>query len=184
MAALRPGLGLLAVYIGSVVAANWLTTRYGQVTVAPGLVATAGTFAIGGAIMTRDLLQDALGWLAVLLAIVAGAGLSFVLASHRIALASCLTFLIAESLEFTVYTPLRRRVGWGSPGWGLTVTTANLTGILADTLLFLWLAGFALTWSGITGQLVGKAYVTAVVVAAGVVIRRALPDPAINRVRA
>jgi uncharacterized PurR-regulated membrane protein YhhQ (DUF165 family) len=177
----RAGLALLAIYIGSVVAANWLTTRYGLIHVAPGLLATAGTFAVGGVIMTRDLLQDALGRAAVLLAILAGAGLSYLLASHRIALASGITFLVAESLEFTVYTPLRRRVGWGTGRWSGVVGAANLTGILADTLLFLWLAGFALTWPVIAGQLVGKAYVTVGVVGLGVMLRRAVPHSPLDR---
>jgi len=180
----RTGLILLAVYVMSVAAANWLTTRYGLVTVAPGLVATAGTFAIGGVIMTRDLLQDSLGRIAVLIAILAGAALSFGISSHRIALASGITFLVAESLEFAVYTPLRRRVGWGTGRWSGVVTAANLTGIIADTLLFLWLAGFPVTLPVFTGQLVGKAYVTAAVILAGLGVRRALPQPAIDTARA
>lgn len=163
------GIVLLAIYIASVVIANWLTSRYGLVAVAPGLYATAGTFAVGGVIMTRDLLQDALGRLAVIAAIVAGAGLSYLTSSHQIALASGITFLLGETLEYTVYTPLRRRVGWGTGRWSGVVAIANLTGILADTLLFLWLAGFAVTWADVTGQMVGKAYVTVAVVAAGVI---------------
>jgi queuosine precursor transporter len=171
---------LLAVYIGSIAAANWLTTRYGLVSVAPGLYATAGTFAVGGVIMTRDFLQDAIGRAGVLLAIVAGAGLSYAISSHRIALASGLTFLLAESLEFAVYTPLRRRYGWGGRKWAGTVGLANFTGALADTVLFLALAGFPLTWPVVAGQMVGKAYVTAAVVLCGVVIRRAVPDSAVT----
>jgi uncharacterized PurR-regulated membrane protein YhhQ (DUF165 family) len=172
------GLGLLAVYAGSVVLANWLTTRYGLVTVLPGLQATTGTLAIGGVIMTRDVLQDALGRAAVLAAIAAGAGLSYAVASGQIATASAVTFAIAESLEFTVYTPLRRRVGWGTGRWSGVVGVANATGALADTLLFLALAGFPLTEGTVAGQMVGKAYVTLAVVAAGVVTRRAVLRPA------
>ena len=168
------GLALLAVYIGSIVASNWLTTRYGLVAVAPGLVATAGTFAVGGAIMTRDLLQDALGRIVVIGAIVAGAAISYGLSSHQIALASGLTFLLGESLELVVYTPLRRRVGWGTGRWSGVVGIANATGMLADTLLFLWLAGFPMTGPVVAGQLVGKAYVTVAVITAGMVIRRAV----------
>jgi hypothetical protein len=171
------GAGLLAVYVGSVVLANWLTTRYGLVPVFPGLVTTAGTVAIGGAIMTRDLLQDALGRIAVLAAIVTGALLSYAVASHQIAFASGVTFLVAESLEFAVYTPLRRRVGWGTGKWGGIVGVANVTGALADTLLFLWLAGFPLTFSVVGGQMLGKAYVTAVVVLGALVLRRAVARP-------
>jgi uncharacterized PurR-regulated membrane protein YhhQ (DUF165 family) len=168
------GLGLLAVYIGSVVLANWLTTRYGLVTVFPGLLTTAGTVAVGGAIMTRDFLQDALGRIAVLAAIIAGAGISYGLSSHKIAVASGVTFLIAESLEFAVYTPLRRRYGWGTGKWGGVIAVANVTGAIADTLIFLRLAGFPMTAQVVGGQLLGKAYVTAAVIIAGVVIRAGL----------
>lgn len=166
------GLGLLAVYIGSVVAANWLTTRYGLVTVFPGLLTTAGTVAVGGAIMTRDFLQDALGRAAVLAAIITGAGISYGLSSHQIAVASGVTFLIAESLEFAVYTPLRRRYGWGTGRWGGVVAVANVTGAVADTLIFLRLAGFPMTVPVVGGQLLGKAYITAAVLLVALAIRR------------
>lgn len=166
---------LLAVYIGSVVAGNWLTSHYGLVAVFPGLTATAGTVVIGGAIMTRDLLQDAIGRIGVLTALLTGAALSYATSSHTIALASGITFLLAEGLEFTVYTPLRRRTGWGSGRWGRVVAMANLTGALADTFLFLWLAGFPITTAVVAGQMVAKAYVTVAVIAAGMAIRRARP---------
>jgi queuosine precursor transporter len=163
---------LLAVYVGSVVLANWLTTRYGLLGVGLGLTAPAGTFAIGGAIMTRDLLQDAGGRVLVIAAILAGALLSFAVSSHQIAFASGVTFLLAESLEFAVYTPLRRRAGWGTGKWAAVVAVANVTGALADTLIFLHLAGFPVTWPTVGGQMLGKAYVTAAVILAGLAIRR------------
>ena len=163
---------LLVIYIGSVVLANWLTTRYGLVQAGFGLLCPAGTFAVGGVIMTRDLLQDAAGRIAVLAAIVLGAGLSFLVSSPQIAAASGITFLIAESLEFAVYTPLRRRARWGTGKWAGVVALANVTGALADTLIFLHLAGFPVTWSTVGGQMLGKAYVTVAVVAAGLAVRR------------
>jgi len=133
--------------------------------------------------MTRDFLQDALGRWVVLAAIAAGALLSYATSSHVIAMASGVTFLLGESLEFGVYTPLRRRARWGSSRWARVVVIANLTGMVADTLLFLWLAGFPVTAPVVGGQLVGKAYVTAGSVLAGVVIRRALlRQPARQRV--
>ena len=166
------GYALLAVYVGSVVAANWLTARYGLVPVGFGLVATAGTWAVSGVVMTRDLLQDATGRRTVLAAIVAGAALSWWLASPRLAVASGLTFLLAESCEFVVYTPLRRRVGFGTSRWAGVVGIANVTGIALDTVLFLWLAGFGLALQVVAGQFVGKAWVTVAVVAVAWVGRR------------
>jgi uncharacterized PurR-regulated membrane protein YhhQ (DUF165 family) len=110
----------------------------------------------------------------VLAAIVAGAALSFAVSSHQIALASGVTFLVAESLEFAVYTPLRKRAGWGTRKWGGVVSVANVTGALCDTLLFLALAGFPVTFATVGGQMLGKAYVTAAVVVAGMVIHAGL----------
>jgi len=170
------GLALLATYITSIWAANWLTTRYGLIAAWPGaaITCTAGTFAVGGAIMTRDFLQDALGRWVVLAAIAAGAILSYATSSHVIAVASGVTFLLGETLEFAVYTPLRRRYRWGTGRWSGVVAAANVTGALADTFLFLWLAGFGATATVVAGQLTGKAYVTAGCIALGVVIRRAV----------
>lgn len=158
------GIVALAVFVGSVVLANYLTARFGLVGIGFGLMATAGTVAIGGAIMTRDLLQDGLGRWAVLVAILIGAGLSFWLSTPVLARASGTTFLIAEGLEFAVYTPLRRRVGFGTGKWSGVVLVANVTGALADTLIFLSLAGFPLTPPVVAGQMVGKAYVTLAII--------------------
>lgn len=174
MRSLRAGLPLLAIYVGSVVTANYVTAHYGLVPVGFGLMATAGTWAIGGAILTRDLLQDALGRWVVLAAIVAGAGLSWALSNERLAVASGVTFLLAEGLEFLVYTPLRRRVGFATPRWSGVVSVANVTGAVADTLIFLQLAGFGLSGSIVAGQMVGKLWITLGVVALAPMVRRAV----------
>jgi uncharacterized PurR-regulated membrane protein YhhQ (DUF165 family) len=172
----RRTLGYLAltVYIGSVVLANWLTTKYGLIDVGFGLLTTAGTVAIGGAIMTRDLLQDALGRWVVLGAIVAGALLSWMVAAPFIAVASAVTFLIAETVELLVYTPLRLRTGFGTGRWSGVVLAANTVGAVLDTFLFLWIAGFPLTRTVVAGQLVGKAWVTLAVIIIVVAGRRIL----------
>lgn len=170
----RRSLGYIAlvVYIGSVVLANWLTTKYGLVDVGFGLLTTAGTVAIGGAIMTRDLLQDALGRWVVLAAIVAGALLSWAVAAPFIAVASAVTFLIAETVELLVYTPLRMRTGFATGRWTGVVLVANTVGAVFDTFLFLWIAGFPLTGTVVAGQLVGKAWVTLAVITVLYVGRR------------
>lgn len=173
------GFILLAIYIGSVVLANWLTSHYGLVAVGLGLSATAGTWAISGAVMTRDLLQDSLGRVVVLAGIVAAALLSYVVASPKLAFASGLTFLLGETAELLVYTPLRRRARFGTPRWAGVVGVANATGILLDTVLFLWLAGFPFAVRNVEGQLLGKAWVTIGVVALIWLVRPLLtPTPA------
>ncbi|MDR1998548.1 MAG: hypothetical protein LBQ06_01205 [Frankiaceae bacterium] len=148
----------LAVYMASVVLANVLTARLGLVAVGFGLVATAGTYAIGGAYGTRDLVQWWLGRWYVFAAMAAGAVVSWWLATPRLAVASGATFALAEVLAFAVFVPLRRR------GFAAAVAGASAAGVVADTFLFLWLAGFPLTLVVVAGQLLGKAYVTAAIV--------------------
>lgn len=162
-----PATAALAAYVGAIVAANWLTSRYGLIWVAPGLATTAGTYAAGAALLARDALQDATGRYAVLAAILAGAGLSVWLSTPQLAAASGAAFLLAETCDMAVYTPLRRR------GWARAVLASNAVGGLLDTVVFLWLARFPLTAATVGGQLVGKlAWATAVPVAAVVLIRK------------
>lgn len=162
-------LRLLAVsaYIGAVVAANWLTARYGLVPVAPGMVTTAGTYAAGLALLARDVVQDTAGRRAVLAAIAIGAGLSAWLSTPQLALASGIAFLIAEAADMAVYTPLRRR------GWARAAFTSGVAGSVVDTFVFLTLAGFPLTVAAVSGQLVGKiAWATALPVVLVAVYRQ------------
>lgn len=106
----RRGAAALTAYILAIVAANWLTTHYGLVHTAPGLVTTAGTYAAGAALLLRDIVQDTLGWRWVLAGIATGAVLTAA-TSPALALASATAFLLAELLDTAVYTPLRAR-GW------------------------------------------------------------------------
>lgn len=121
-------------FMALVVAANWLTAEFGMVA---GLV-TAGTFAAGLALLVRDWLQESGGRWWVLGAVVAGALISALLATPRLAVASGAAFLFSELTDFAVYTPLRKR----SMAWAMV--TSNTVGAVADSLLFLGLAGFAL----------------------------------------
>ena len=171
------GKALAVPYLASVVAANWATGRYGLIPVGAGLLATAGTPLIGVTILVRDFLQDAAGRYAILALIACAAALSAAVSPRQIAFASGATLAIAETMEWAVYTPLRRRCGWGSARWGGVVLAANAAGSLADTLIFLSLAGFPLAAADVAGQMAGKMYVTVAAVLAGVLIRAALvPD--------
>lgn len=160
------GLATLTAYILAIVAANWATTHYGLVTVAPGLVTTAGTYAAGLALLLRDTVQDTIGWRWVLAGITAGAALT-ALTSPALALASATAFLLAELLDMAVYTPLRDR------GWARAALASGVIGAVVDTFAFLALAGFPITAQTVGGQLVGKAlWATALPVLAVVAVRR------------
>jgi len=143
-------------YIATIFAANWAITAFGVVPVGLGLQAPAGVYFAGLAFTCRDLVQDALGRRAVLLAIGLGAVCSAVL-SPSLAFASGAAFAVSELADFTVYTPLRARHRVGA------VALSNLVGLVVDSALFLWLAFGSLEF--LAGQLVGKLWMTGVAVA-------------------
>ena len=163
-----------AAYLASIVAANWLTAHYGFVPVGLGLMATAGTYAAGLAFIARDAVQDTAGRLGAVAALAAGAVLSWWLSTPALAVASAVAFGLSELADMAIYTPLRKR------GYIRAAVASNLLGAVVDTVVFLWLAGFGLAPLVVAGQLVGKAWITAVVVGL-VVIARALHG---NRQRA
>jgi len=159
---------IIGIYLGSVVLANWLTTHYGFVPVGFGETATAGTFAAGGALVVRDLVQDLVGRLGVLALIVIAAGLSYLVADPFIARASAAAFLVAELLDMAVYTPLRKRGRFGGTWWRVAVLAGAVVGAIADTVVFLWVAfGRSAIWPALPGQLLGKLEVALILVAIG-----------------
>ncbi len=138
-------------YIGTIVLANWAIQTFGLVGVGFGLAAPAGVYFAGLALTLRDLTQEALGKRAVLLAILAGAGLSALL-SPALALASGAAFLASELADFAVYQPLRER------RWLLAVAASNAVGLVVDSWLFLTLAGLPLAL--VPGLVLGKVWAT------------------------
>jgi uncharacterized PurR-regulated membrane protein YhhQ (DUF165 family) len=156
------GVITLLAYVGTVVAANWAVHRYGIVPVGFGLLAPAGVYFAGLAFTLRDITQEALGRVAVLAAIAAGALASYFVSDGRLAVASAAAFGLSELADFAVYTPLRER------GWLRAVVLSNIVGLTADSVLFLWIAFGSLAF--LPGQLVGKALMTGAAVAVLAVI--------------
>jgi uncharacterized PurR-regulated membrane protein YhhQ (DUF165 family) len=155
---------LLAAYIATIPAANLAVEHFGVVPVGFGYLAPAGVYAVGVALVLRDVAREAAGRLAVVAAIAVGAALSYLLASPALALASAAAFAVAESLDFAVYEPLRRR------GLVVAMLASNAVGLAVDSLIFLWLAFHSLEF--LPGQLVGKAWMTLAAVAVIAVIAR------------
>jgi uncharacterized PurR-regulated membrane protein YhhQ (DUF165 family) len=154
-------------FVGLVVAANWLTSRYGMVL---GFV-TAGTFAAGLVLLVRDWLQEAGGRWWVVACIALGGLVSFWMSTPQLALASAAAFLASETADFAVYTPLRRRTLAGS------MALSNTVGAAVDSLLFLTLAGFPLAqwWSqSLVKVAVTLPFIVAVVVVRASVLRNRL----------
>jgi uncharacterized PurR-regulated membrane protein YhhQ (DUF165 family) len=162
------GLAAVAAYIATVFLANWAIERYGFVSVGFGLTAPAGVYFAGLAFTLRDITHDTLGRGFVLLAIVVGAALS-ALVSTDFAFASGAAFLLSELFDFAVYTPLRAR------NWIGAVAASNVVGLVADSVLFLWLAFDSLEF--LSGQIVGKAWMTLLAVAVLMLWRRSTGRP-------
>jgi uncharacterized PurR-regulated membrane protein YhhQ (DUF165 family) len=152
-------------YIAVIVLANWAIVWFGFVPVGFGLQAPAGVYFAGLAFTFRDLVQERLGRLWTVLAIVAGAAVSAVI-SPQFALASGIAFLVSELADFAVYTPLRQR------HWLSAVALSNTVGLVADSILFLTLAFGSLEF--LAGQIVGKLWMTVLAVGVLWVWRRRL----------
>ena len=134
-------------YIATIFGANWAISTFGFVPVGFGLLAPAGVYFAGIAFSLRDGVQENLGKRWTVFAIVAGALLS-ALVSPRFALASGGAFLLSETADFLVYTPLRERSRL------LAMMFSNVIGDTVDSALFLLLAFGSLHF--LVGQLVGK----------------------------
>lgn len=170
-------IGVLAavLFIGTIFAANYALEHWGVVSVGFGLLAPAGVFFAGLAFTFRDVVHRTLGAHAVIAAIVIGAALSYWISDAvsipgghaSIAVASGLAFLTSELADLAVYQPLRRR------GWLRAVAASNVVGLVVDSVLFLWLAFGSLEF--LRGQIVGKAWMTLLAIAALAVLRRAIP---------
>ena len=104
------------------------------VPVAPGLMAPSGVLLVGLALVLRDLVQRRLGIGYALGAIAAGAALSGILAPLPLVVASTTAFLLSELADFAVFTPLQKR------GLIIAVLASSVVGLVADSIIFLWLA--------------------------------------------
>lgn len=154
----------IATYLATTVAANWAITEVGAVPVGFGLMAPAGVYFAGLAFTLRDLVHETAGRVAVVGVIVAGAALSFAIASPALAVASAAAFGLSELADLAVYEPLRKR------RWLLAVAASNVVGLVVDSALFLTLAFGSLAF--LPGQVVGKLWMTLLAVAVLIPIRR------------
>jgi uncharacterized PurR-regulated membrane protein YhhQ (DUF165 family) len=155
-------LGALAflLFCGTIVGANWMIAHVGQpipgghlLPVGFDLKAPSGVYLAGAAFIARDFVQRALGPKYGFAAIVVGALISVLVSSPTLALASGLTFLVSESTDFLIFTPLQKK---SFPG---AVLLAGVVSDVVDSYLFLTLAHIPLQIAFL-GQVVGKTWVT------------------------
>ncbi len=156
---LTEGLIFLALFGLTIPAANYAILYVGAacvpngpclVPVAPGLKAPSGVLMIGLALVLRDLVQRRLGVRAAVMAILMGAALSAWFAPPALVLASAAAFLLSETADLAVYTPLARR------RLVLAVVASSLVGLVVDSIVFLWLAFGSIEF--LAGQIVGKSW--------------------------
>lgn len=143
----RLGIIALALYVGTIILANYLVEHYGIVNVGFGLMAPAGVYCAGAALVLRNIVQRTLGRPISIAAILVGAGISWWI-SPALATASAAAFLFSEFADFSVYTPLENR------GWTPAALAGATIGAAIDSAIFLQLAFHDLTF--FKGQFVGK----------------------------
>ncbi len=163
-------------YVGTIFMANWFIGHVGTqfdpngphvIEVWPGIYAPSGVLWVGAALVLRDMVQFFLGRQIAVGAMLLGAVLSYFVAPS-LALASATAFLLSETADLAVYTPMIRR-GWVVPA----VFSSSTVGLVVDSIVFLTLAFGSLEF--LEGQIIGKLWMTAG--AAGVIwlLRRNYP---------
>ena len=153
------GLAFLLFYCLTIPAANWLIGHVGSecvpkgpclIPVLPGVLAPSGVMMVGAALVLRDLVQRRFGAGVGACAILMGAAISGLLAPPALVIASAAAFLISETVDFAVYTPLARK------HFVAAVVVSGFFGLIVDSIVFLWLAFGSLEF--IAGQIAGKAW--------------------------
>lgn len=155
------GLAALGMYVACIWLANYFIAHVGHqaapgaphvVPVGFGQDAPSGVLVVGLALTLRDIVQRSLGRWPVVAAILLGAALSYLVAP-AFAFASGAAFLLSESLDLAVFTPLADR-----GRLLLAVVASNVVGAVADSVVFLWLAFHSLDF--LQGQVLGKWWMT------------------------
>jgi uncharacterized PurR-regulated membrane protein YhhQ (DUF165 family) len=152
----------LLTYASLIGLANWMTDTLGLVPIGFGLTVTAGTFAAGLVLVSRDWVQRSLGPYWAIAAIGMGTILSLLLSTPALAVASAIAFLFAEMVDMAVYTPIARK------RLAAAVLASSVVSAPVDTVLFLHLAGFPVTWQAVLGQFIVKtmmALIVAIIIA-------------------
>ncbi len=135
------------IYIALIVAVNWGFTVVPLVKMPGGEMWPPMSLAVGFIFVVRDFAQREVGH-RVLIAMLVGAGLSYVMASPYVAIASAAAFLVSELVDWLVYTfthrPLAARILYSS-----------LLGTPVDSIVFLWGIGH-LTATGVVVMTISK----------------------------
>lgn len=154
-------IALTAAFAATIPLANWLIGNVGTVCIPQGpcllpvgfgLTAPSGVLVVGASLVLRDMVHEAGGAKAALIAIGIGGLLSAFFAAPTLLVASVLAFVLAELADLAVYAPLRER------RLMLAILLSGIAGAVVDSAIFLWIAFGSLDY--IAGQTVGKLWMT------------------------
>ena len=150
-------------YVGSIVVVNWAFTVLPMIELWGAHVPIA-SLVVGVIFVARDFAQRAIGHY-VLIAMLAGTGLSYLLADPYVATASLTAFLISELVDWAVYSFTKKP-------FHLRVLYSSALGTPVDSVVFLAMVGF-FSWPGVILMTIAK-MVGAVLVAGGYAYRQRL----------
>lgn len=154
-------IAVTAAFAATIPAANWMIGNVGTecipagpclLPVGFGLSAPSGVLVVGASLVLRDMVHEAGGIRAALLAIAIGGVLAWTLAPPALVVASVAAFVLAELADLAVYAPLRRKRLWAA------VLLSGVAGAVVDSALFLWLAFGSFDF--IAGNTLGKLWMT------------------------
>lgn len=167
---------LSACYVALAVLANWLASAYLVHVPLTTYIVPAGVFCVGAILVLRDWLQQLAGLRWTMYLIVTGGAASYLIgtlagwtALQKIAVASLAAFVVSETVEAVVFTPIRKRSL--TFGVALSATVGNAI----DSWLFLALAFGSQAF--FAGTFIGKLEMIAVGVALTAARRKRLPVP-------
>ena len=141
------------VYVLSVVLVNWAFAVLPLIPTPLGPL-SAGSFLIGAIFIVRDFAQREIGH-RVLLATLAGIGISYAMASPQVATASAMAFAASELIDWAVFSVAKDR------SFRQRVAMSHAVSVPVDTAVFLWGIGF-LSPAGFLAQVLAKGAALAV----------------------
>lgn len=130
---------IASVYLCLIVAVNFIFAHTAPLETPLGMLPPA-TFVVGVVFVVRDYVQRRFGHY-VILPMLAGCGLSYLMASPVVATASLTAFLLAELSDWGIYTLLRTE-------FHRRVLYSSMVGVLVDTCVFLPMVGF-FSWGAV-----------------------------------
>lgn len=121
-------------YVGSVVAVNAAFAHLPAPIIFGEMVPVFGALLVGFIFVARDYAQREIGhW--VIAAMIVAIGISFLMASPKVAMASAAAFAVSEAVDWVVYTITKRPLSQ-------RILLSSSLAVPIDTALFLFLIGY------------------------------------------